>query len=187
MLYGIQIFFRGFWVSSRGDAILGLGGVGLRCFQPSGRATSGHSMPRPSALPLSPAPPVAALTPVQLPAGPAPERVGSTPTEERLASYHACPARLLARFGPSGPAPHARMGDAHAQLPSFQTWIVQAPPWMPEPSTPNATLMICIDLTHGFALGVPGLPPGHPRSRFPLCVTTGPPGGGVCMRWGRPA
>lgn len=117
----------------------------------------GHLGPL-EAPPLSPAPPRAALTPVPFPAGPAPGRVGSTPTEvpgvrPRMPSSPESP------FGTKRARPTCQDGGRACPAPHrFRAQMVQAPPWMPEPRTPDADLHTPHTPSRP---GLPSVPPGH--------------------------
>lgn len=100
LLYGIQIFFRGFWVNSRGDAIPGCDESDRAASHPATgppRATRGPApRPRPSSSGSYSCPSSRR---------PAPVLLGSTQTEEALAYDYACPIFLSPLFRLSASRP----------------------------------------------------------------------------------
>lgn len=179
MLYGIQIFFRGFWVSSRGDAIPGPGEAGLLRFRPqeAGPALAIRgpaSRPRPSsrredASPTlrRPRPQTSRLHPNWKGRGPRP-RMPNSPQSQFQTKR---PRPLCRDPGRACPIPHR-----------FIFWKVQALPWMNKPSTLNPTPLICMGFSQNFTLGTAASPLGHPRFHSLPSRTSGPGEGGVCMQ-----
>lgn len=145
--HGIQIFFRGFWVGSRRDAILGLDESDCA----AARQQPGHLGPLEA--PPTSAPPL-----------PEPRRRWSHSRRLRPESSRLHPNRgpgVRPRM-PSSPERPFGTKRARPTCPGWRTRmpssprvpgsVVQAPPWMPEPSTPDA------DLLHTHPQPGPGLP-----------------------------